>query len=268
MSVAQTIMAALKRTEHCVLTKIDSTVTAAVGELHTKIDNLSRDLISEILNVRTEFTKFLKMLGRRTQLFYSRIDYFIVDDQLLPLIPSSQYHSIVLVQMDMMFPGNIAPQRTWRLDPHLLSYEHFKTYLSDQIDFFLEMNDTKEISRSVLWESLKAYIRGQAISYTAHKNKERSKRLKELTHSIADVDRRYALLPMADLFKEKVPLQFEFNTLSTWRAEKNIKKLNRFTMNMGTEQGDSLHFSSSSRRLDRRSQGSIQVLIRLCIIPK
>ncbi|KAF3844172.1 hypothetical protein F7725_013513 [Dissostichus mawsoni] len=109
---------------------------------------------------------------------YSRIDYFIVDDQLLPLIPRSQYHSIVLsdhgpVQMDMIFPGNIAPQRTWRLDPHLLSYGHFKTYLSDQIDLFLEINDTKDISRSVLWESLKAYIRGQAISYTAHKNKER-----------------------------------------------------------------------------------------------
>ncbi|KAI4800024.1 hypothetical protein KUCAC02_016561 [Chaenocephalus aceratus] len=52
LSDAQTIMAALKRTQ-CVLTKIDSTVTAAVGELHTKIDNLSRDLRSEILNVKS-----------------------------------------------------------------------------------------------------------------------------------------------------------------------------------------------------------------------
>lgn len=60
---------------------------------------------------------------------YSRIDYFIVDNQLLPLISNSQYHSIVLsdhspVQIDIIFSDNIALQRTWRLDPHLLSYKH------------------------------------------------------------------------------------------------------------------------------------------------
>ncbi|KAF3861167.1 hypothetical protein F7725_001422 [Dissostichus mawsoni] len=70
LSDTQTIMAALKRTEQCVLNKIDSTVTAAVGELHTKIDNLSRDLRSEISNVRTEFTK---MLEKENATFVMRI---------------------------------------------------------------------------------------------------------------------------------------------------------------------------------------------------
>ena len=56
---------------------------------------------------------------------YCRIDYFIVDNQLLPLISSSKYHSIVLsdhspVQMDLFFPGNVTPQRPWCLDPQLL----------------------------------------------------------------------------------------------------------------------------------------------------
>ncbi|KAI4814564.1 hypothetical protein KUCAC02_003754 [Chaenocephalus aceratus] len=74
LSDTQAIMAALKRTEQCVLTKIDSTVTAAVGELHTKIDNLSRDLRSEIFNVRTEFTKVVEDVRKENATFVTRIE--------------------------------------------------------------------------------------------------------------------------------------------------------------------------------------------------
>ncbi|KAI9525165.1 hypothetical protein NQZ68_009365 [Dissostichus eleginoides] len=73
LSDTQTIMAALKRTEQCALNKIDSTVTAAVGELHTKIDNLSRDLRSEISNVRTEFTKVVEDVKKENATFVKRI---------------------------------------------------------------------------------------------------------------------------------------------------------------------------------------------------
>ena len=121
-----------------------------------------------------------------------------------PLVSNCKYHSIVLsdhspVQMDLFFPANVAPQRTWRLDPQLLLCKHFRTYLNNQIDFFLEINDTQDVTRGVLWESMKAYLRGQVISYVAHRNKECSRQFKELADKIADIDRRYALSPMPDL---------------------------------------------------------------------
>lgn len=173
---------------------------------------------------------------------YSRIDYFIVDNQLLPLISSTKYHSIVIsdhspVQIDLAFPGNVAPQRTWRLDPQLLLCKHFKIFLNNQIDFFLEMNDTQDVSRGVLWESMKAYIRGQVISYVAHRDKERFKQLKGLADKIADIDKRYALSPTPDLFKEKLLLQTEFNTLTTWKAEKNIFKSRQVYYEHGDKAG-------------------------------
>ena len=40
------IMAAIKRSEQSVLTKIDSSVMAAAGKLHKKIDDLASDLRS------------------------------------------------------------------------------------------------------------------------------------------------------------------------------------------------------------------------------
>lgn len=71
---ADAIMAALKRTEQCVLTKIDSSVTVAAGELHKKIDNLSSDLRSELLSVRTELTKVIEDVQKESTTLATRID--------------------------------------------------------------------------------------------------------------------------------------------------------------------------------------------------
>lgn len=68
------IMAAIKQSEQCVLTKIDSSVMAAAGELHKKIDNLASDLGKEILNVRTEFMKVVEEIQKENAAFATRID--------------------------------------------------------------------------------------------------------------------------------------------------------------------------------------------------
>lgn len=213
--------------------------------LHAQLDRSSPRLNNTLSSAAVTINSFLRSYGlsdpwrinnptnKQFSFFspvhhsYSRIDYFIVDDQLLPLISNSEYHSIVLsdhspVQMDLIFPANVAPQRSWRLDPQLLLCKHFRTFLNNQIDFFLETNDAQEVSRGILWDSMKAYIRGQIISYVAHKNKERSEQIRNLSGKIADIDRRYALLPTPDLYKEKLLLQTEFNILMTQKAEKNI----------------------------------------------
>lgn len=74
MSDTDTIMAALQRTEQSVLAKIDSSVTAAAGELHKKIDNLSSDMRSEILNVRTELTKAMEDMQKENAAFATRME--------------------------------------------------------------------------------------------------------------------------------------------------------------------------------------------------
>ncbi|CAI5670261.1 unnamed protein product [Oreochromis niloticus] len=68
------IMAAIKQTEQNVLAKIDSSVMAAAGELHKKIDNLASDLRTEILNVRAEFAKAIEEIQKESATFSTRID--------------------------------------------------------------------------------------------------------------------------------------------------------------------------------------------------
>lgn len=127
------------------------------------------------------------------------------------------------VQLDIHFPDNVQPQRTWQLDPSLLLCTEFKKFVAEQIDFFFETNDCSDMSQRVLWET-QAYIRGQIISYTAHQNKQRNKRLLEIEQSILDIDKKYSISATSELQKEHALLQMEFNNLCTNQAVRNLLK--------------------------------------------
>lgn len=68
------IMAAIKQTEQNVLAKIDSSVMAAAGELHKKIDDLAGDLRSEVLSVRAEFAKAIEDMQKENATLSTRTD--------------------------------------------------------------------------------------------------------------------------------------------------------------------------------------------------
>lgn len=103
----------------------------------------------------------------------------------------------------------------WKLYPTLLSNFHFCTSITQSIDLFLETNRTDDIRPSLLWETLRAVLRGKIISYLVHIGKTRKEQKQELLKSIADLDKCYEMAPTAELYKEKVEKQTEFNILST-----------------------------------------------------
>ncbi|XP_062893735.1 LINE-1 retrotransposable element ORF2 protein isoform X1 [Mobula hypostoma] len=160
---------------------------------------------------------------------YSRLDYFFIDNSLIPMIRQIEYTAIVIsdhspVKLDLCFPLNVRERPLWRLNPLLLSNEKFCSYISANIDTFFETNKTESVSYSLLWETLEAYLRGQIISYTSHANKERRKEMQVLLKSIWDLDRKYSEAPTAELYKSRVDLQAKFNLLSTNLSEQLILK--------------------------------------------
>ena len=136
----------------------------------------------------------------------------------------------------------------WRLNPILLSDFNF---ISSEITLFLETNSTPGMSCSTIWESLKAYLHGQIISYTVNQNRVRPQRLRDLSESIATLDEKYATDPSSDLHKEHQLLQSEFDELSTRQAEQLLLRA-RYRV---YEQGDKaskllahqIHKSEASR---------------------
>ena len=103
---------------------------------------------------------------------YSRIDYFFIDKALLSFVNSAQYSAIVISDhaphiLDLCLPSSShRHQGGWRLNSGLLANADFCDFVSTNIDVFLETNRSDQVSPSLLWETLKAFIRGGFISFS------------------------------------------------------------------------------------------------------
>ncbi|KAJ0022349.1 hypothetical protein NQD34_009839 [Periophthalmus magnuspinnatus] len=172
---------------------------------------------------------------------YSRIDYFLIDQKLLPLVTHIDYDSIVIsdhapVILKLTFPENVASPFSWRLNSRLLSDQKFVEFINTQIDFFMDLNESPEISFSTLWETLKAYLRGQVISFVAGENLKQTKRASVITDRIKEIDRLHSASPSDDLYKERILLQAEFDETFTCGPAKH-------TMNMVTGLANCCHIN-------------------------
>lgn len=102
----------------------------------------------------------------------------------------------------------------------LLSDDAFNVLISSSIDDFVALNKKDSVSFSLLWESLKAYLRGQIISYSAYSNKICRAKLQELTFKNLDTDRLNSANPSPNLLKQWLDLQSEFDLIATTDAER------------------------------------------------
>ena len=95
----------------------------------------------------------------------------------------------------------------------------------------------------MLWEALKAYLRGQIISYSASTHKARMARQTKLTELISDVDKVYAGNPTPELYKQRMIYQAEFNMLSTGQAERALMKSKHMSYEYGEKPSKALAYS-------------------------
>ena len=143
----------------------------------------------------------------------------------------------------MTLPNRSSNRTHWRLNSLLLSNECFVAFINTHIDIFLETNSNSETSPSLLWETLKAYLRGQIISYSASIHKLRVARQVQLSKLISDADRVYATAPTPDVYKERMMHQAEFDMLSTGQAERALLKAKHISYEQGEKPSRALAHS-------------------------
>lgn len=187
---------------------------------------------------------------------YSRIDFFLLDNRFLSCLNSCEYHSIVIsdhapTSVDVNFSSRVPPSRQWRLNSALLALAPFKEFLEVQISFFFDTNDSPEISRCTLWETFKAYMRGQAISYVSTLNKTERAELTVIADDICRVDGLYASAPTPALYKERLQLQAKFELLSTYKTQKQLFVTKQRFFEMGDKAGRLLAHQARAAALSR-----------------
>lgn len=153
---------------------------------------------------------------------YTRIDYFLVDKKLIPYILSTKYHNILIsdhspVTFCIDLNNTSSPNPTWRLDPQLLSDPAFKAYLSREIKTFFDINNTPNISPSLLWETFKAYLRGCVISFKGQRNKQNKIMLQEIEKELHQLDNENATSPSSNTHKKILKLRYKYNQIISQR---------------------------------------------------
>ena len=192
---------------------------------------------------------------------YSSIDYFLIENVMMSKVCSCAYQSIVIsdhapLALYLSFPSVAKPRRNWRLTSTLLTNDDFVELISEQISSFLSINIFPEVSNATVWEALKAFLRGQIISFTANREKNRKYQQTHLINQFTDIDRQYATSPTPELYRERLKVKTEFDLLST---QKTVHLLQR-TQSDFYEHGEKTGKLIASQLRGARAKRTIRVL--------
>lgn len=165
---------------------------------------------------------------------YSRIDYLFIDNKLIQYVQSCDYKTILIsdhapLVLTVTLPQVGGARKHWRFNSLLLSDEDFVSFLSNQITMFLDINITPDISIITVWESLKAFMRGQIIAYAVNKKRVSRAAQDKLDRQIKQIDSRNAQSPSLDLDKERLKFKTEYDLLTSHYIE-NLLLKNRSTV--------------------------------------
>lgn len=122
---------------------------------------------------------------------FSRIDFFLVSKSLVSSVTGCSIGSIVIsdhawVCLNLIPQSERRRSYRWRLNSSILQEPATVDWLRSEIKNYLEINSTSVNSASVVWEALKAVIRGHIIQHTSHRKKVNAQQLLDLESKIKD----------------------------------------------------------------------------------
>lgn len=157
---------------------------------------------------------------------YTRIDYFITFGKDKDKIHTCGIGTIDLSDHAPMYLSvdfNLrSKNNTWKLNSSLLNDPSFKAQIKSEISLFVEYNDTGEVSRHVLWDTLKAVLRGKIIAISSFKKKNRNEKLEHLKNKLKELERKHKMDLAEDTLREIRNIRSEINSLATQEIKKNL----------------------------------------------
>ncbi len=168
---------------------------------------------------------------------YSRIDFFLIDSRLLQHVVSTEYHNRLLSDhAPVSLNLNIKYSRgnySWKFDNMLLNDDKFCEYLSKKFTLFLETNDKGDVSDSVLWETMKAVIRGDIIAYQSAKNRENRAKLSEIDTQTTNLESEYRSTSCETTLKKIVALRSEYNSIISKKVSRQLMYIRQRQFEIG-----------------------------------
>lgn len=138
---------------------------------------------------------------------FSHINCILLDKKLLPLVKDCAYSAIVIsdhspLLLKLQFHDIPITHPRWRFNTTMLTDEDMIAFIATDLDVYIKINSTLDVSYSTAWEALKAYMRGRLISMSSFIKKQYTQTINHLTSKISEIDDRIASDPSPDLLEE------------------------------------------------------------------
>lgn len=161
---------------------------------------------------------------------YSRIDMFLIPHNMTARITDCAYLPATLSDhnpMKMTWEIDAAQSKplTWRFKSYMLKDPEFIRFMRGHIDVFMATN-TNSSSHAFIWEALKAYMRGQILSYSSYKIREKRKTLANLENEIRDLEHEHTQTKSEMVLNTLSLKRIQYDNLCTNKAEADLARTN------------------------------------------
>ncbi|KAA8577685.1 hypothetical protein FQN60_011512, partial [Etheostoma spectabile] len=120
---------------------------------------------------------------------------------------------------------------------------------------WLYCNEVWDVSAAVIWESCKAYLRGEIKASSAYQSKIAREKKVSLSKDIAELQSKCVDAPNADVFKELLTKKAEYDILVSNETAESLLKMRHNYYEFGDKQSELLAHqirqSSSSREINQ-----------------
>ncbi len=179
---------------------------------------------------------------------YSRIDYIFIFKRDRHRVHQCEHGNIDLsdhapILLTIQISNN--PRNTlWKLNSSILNDQQFKTQIKKELEQFLQENNNEKVPSEIVWDTLKAVVRGKIISYCANKNKKRQEKLAELTKELEELETKNKKDTNPNIALQLKEIRKEINT---WYTQETQKKM-LFTKQKYYETGAKLRENYKNRK--------------------
>lgn len=187
---------------------------------------------------------------------YSRIDFFFVSSSFVSKISKCVYlarilsdHSALLFSID--FDGPPAPSKTWRFNTSLLANQQFIEFMNAHLDTFSAVHQDSTVCPLIVWDTLKAYIRGMIIAFSSSLKAKTKDELQYIEQQIKKLEKHHCVSKDPAVLCQLDNLKMKYNNINTHFIELNILKTKQRSVEQGEMAGKLLAWQIKKESEDR-----------------
>ena len=158
---------------------------------------------------------------------HSRIDYMFVNKEDSYRVKECEIggadisdHNPMLVKIDL---NNRKRQTVWRLNMGLLNSEQQKEQVRKDLQTYMEENDNEEVNPTILWDAMKAVMRGKLIAHSAMVKKAKSEMYKKTNEELRGLEKEYQKTNGTEVLQKIKDLKAKIKTAQLDEIERHSK---------------------------------------------